>query len=164
MKLEELIDAVRAQLPDDWKPILDQAPNVHLAMMREPYLRWILNGKKTIESRFSVCRTLPFDRVHPGDAVILKRSSGPVIAVFKVNCVYTSERLATPDPTWIDRFRQWSEQICADEAFWQARRDYKRYVTLIWIDRLQKIGPIEVQKSRGDRRPWIILRSQSVEA
>src|ERR1700686_1163065 len=51
---------------------------IHLAVLVEPYLSLILDGKKTIESRFSTNRHAPFEQVQRGDVLILKRSSGPV--------------------------------------------------------------------------------------
>jgi len=51
---------------------------IHLAVLVEPYLSLILDGKKTIESRFSINRHAPFEQVQRGDVLILKRSSGPI--------------------------------------------------------------------------------------
>lgn len=43
---------------------------IHLAILTEPYLEWILSGKKTVESRFSIHRVPPFGVVSPGDAFL----------------------------------------------------------------------------------------------
>jgi hypothetical protein len=57
---------------------------IHLAVLVEPYLSLILEGKKTIESRFSVNRHAPFEQVGKGDIIILKKSSGPIVGICKV--------------------------------------------------------------------------------
>ena len=59
-------------------------PAIHLAILIEPYLSFILNGKKTIESRFSINRIAPFDKIQTGDIVLLKRAGGPLVGISQV--------------------------------------------------------------------------------
>src|SRR6202035_5734171 len=59
--------------------------NIHLAVFVEPYLTFVLEGKKTIDSRFSVNRHAPFEQVKNGDLLILKQSSGPICGVCSVS-------------------------------------------------------------------------------
>ena len=47
--------------------------SVHLAILLEPYLQYILDGTKTVESRFSKNRIAPYNMVEPGDVVLLKK-------------------------------------------------------------------------------------------
>lgn len=58
---------------------------IHLAIMIEPFLGYILNGKKTIESRFSKNLIAPHRRIVPGDLVLLK--AGPIVASFCASSV-----------------------------------------------------------------------------
>src|SRR5688572_10035738 len=51
---------------------------IHLAVFIEPYLEFVLDGTKTVESRFSINRCVPFERANEGDIVLLKRSGGSV--------------------------------------------------------------------------------------
>ena len=57
----------------------------HIAVMVEPYLTRILEGKKTIESRFSRKKIAPHGKVHKGDVVFLKKSGGPIVGFFRVS-------------------------------------------------------------------------------
>src|SRR5437867_4139305 len=52
--------------------------SLHLAVLLEPYLGYVLEGRKTVESRFSAVRCPPYRRVQSGDVVLLKSSGGPV--------------------------------------------------------------------------------------
>ena len=56
-----------------------QEGGLHLAVLKEPYLEFILKGEKTVESRFSIRRRAPYKRVEKGDVVILKQQSGNVL-------------------------------------------------------------------------------------
>jgi hypothetical protein len=162
MRLETVLDAAYAQMGPGWRMIVDNAPTVHLAILREPYLEWILRGTKTIESRFSVNRVLPFERVLPGDVVLLKRSGGPIVGAFSAGVVFTSERVGRDAKEWLFGFRQWNSGICVDDSFWMDRLN-KRYATLIWIDQLCTLDPITIDSRGGDRRAWIILRERGQE-
>jgi hypothetical protein len=57
---------------------------IHLAVFIEPYLQFILDGQKTVESRFSANRSAPYQQVGKGDVVLLKRTGGPVMGVGSV--------------------------------------------------------------------------------
>src|SRR6478609_2984704 len=78
---------VRAQLSRDrhWSKKLEARTGaVHLAIFVEPYLSFLLDGTKTIESRFSMRRTVPYERVETGDIMLLKAASGPVVGISQI--------------------------------------------------------------------------------
>jgi len=83
--IENLARAVKGD--PFWEPYLGPLSDgrstfaLHLAVMVEPFLSYMLEGRKTIESRFSVKRTAPFNRIHPGDVILLKKAGGPVVAI-----------------------------------------------------------------------------------
>src|SRR3954453_16131391 len=88
---------IRRAVADDgvWGDILG-APGsglpscgIHLAVFLEPFLGYVLNGSKTVESRFSVNRCAPFGKVHQGDVVLLKRSGRPVVGIARVQTVWS---------------------------------------------------------------------------
>jgi ASC-1-like (ASCH) protein len=56
--------------------------SLHLAILNEPYLEYILQGKKTIESRFSLTRVPPYKQVSKGDIVFLKQYGDPIVGLF----------------------------------------------------------------------------------
>ena len=66
---------------------------IHIAIMVEPYLSYILNGRKTIESRISQKKSSPFKKVERKDIVILKKSGGDIEAVFEAGEVSFFEQL-----------------------------------------------------------------------
>lgn len=126
---------------------------VHLAIFIEPYLDLIINGKKTIESRFGVQRCAPHGRVTPRDILLLKRSSGPVVGICRVKETWFFDLQRTTLNEVRTRF---ARQLCAeDPAFWLARAN-STLATLIRVDHVTRIRPIAVKKR--DRRGWVVLR------
>ena len=62
--------------------------SIHLAVFVEPFLQFVLDGRKTVESRFSIHRRPPFGCVRSGDLVLIKESGGPVVAMAEVSNVW----------------------------------------------------------------------------
>lgn len=125
---------------------------LHLAVMRAPYLQLLLNGDKTIESRFSVNRIAPFEDVSTGDVLALKQQSGPVVGL----CVVEHAAFYELDPpTWRLLRDQFARSLCAeDDDFWAAR-EHARYATLMTVVHAHWIDPVRVKKR--DRRGWVAL-------
>ncbi len=130
---------------------------VHLAIFVEPYLSLVIDGRKTIESRFGVHMCAPHGRVSANDLLLLKRASGPVIAVCQVVTTWFFDLRATA----LDRIRErFAGPLCAeDPAFWLARA-HASFATLMKIDRVTALEPITVQKR--DRRGWVVVREPSL--
>lgn len=124
---------------------------LHVAIFHEPFLTWVLEGRKRVESRFSQNQVAPFGAIAPGDAVLIKRVSGPLVGICHVNAAW-SYRL---DPaTWSFIRSRFSELLCAeDEEFWTDRKD-ARFATLISIDNVRPLPDISYPKN--DRRGWVI--------
>jgi ASC-1-like (ASCH) protein len=130
----------------------DILPRVHLAVLVEPYLDFILQGKKTVESRFSCHKIAPYERVDPGDIILLKRSGGPLVGVCQV-----AERwfYKLDHKSWSTIKREFTEMLCAqDPSFW-SERESASFATLMRITRVANITPIRLTKR--DRRGWVIL-------
>lgn len=125
---------------------------LHLAIFVEPYLRFILEGKKTVESRFSVNLCAPHGRVEKGDIVLLKRSGGSIVGVCQILNVWFYEL----DPnSWRDIRREFTQSLCAQAPdFWKARQ-HASYATLMRVGRVTRIGPIDCSKK--DRRGWVVI-------
>src|SRR5271169_6453922 len=62
---------------------------IHLAVFIEPFLGYVLDGTKTVESRFSINRCAPFGKVSQGDVLLLKRAGGPVVGITRVLAVWS---------------------------------------------------------------------------
>ena len=125
-------------------------PGLHLAVCVEPYLSFMLNGKKTVESRFSSVRCSPFRKVSKGDVILLKKAGGPVVGLCRVEGAWFYE--LDPD-TFNDIRRDFSQAICPDGPdFWRSR-EHASFATLLSISDVERIVPFSVEKR--DRRGWV---------
>lgn len=124
---------------------------VHMAIMTEPYLSWILDGTKTIESRFSQKRIAPFQKVDENDMILLKKSGGDIAGVFEAGAVYCFGGLDSQGILTIRN--QYNDKICGSDAFWQSRQ-ICRYATLIEVNSLFVLEPIKVKGK--NRQSWIV--------
>lgn len=126
---------------------------LHLGVFTGPYLDLILQGDKTIESRFGVQRCAPHGKVAVGDILLLKAASGPIRGVCRIAETWFFDLTRTP---LADIRRRFGRAICgADDAFWTERAD-ARLATLMRVERAVSITPVHVAKK--DRRGWVTLR------
>ena len=125
---------------------------LHLAVFREPFLSLLVEGKKTIESRFSVNRVAPYGCIARDDVILLKRNGGPVVgaAIAGDPGFYEMDAVA-----WHDIRARFAAAICAPgEGFW-AQRAGARYATLIPVRALTTFAPFAIGKR--DRRGWVVV-------
>lgn len=158
--INDLEDAVR----DDsyWSGYLSSLSNkksasfsIHLGVFIEPFLQYILDGKKTMETRFSIVRCAPYERVEGGDVILLKKSGGEVVGL----CQIRSARFYKLEKDSWDEIKTFARDICAeDPEFWEQRKKAS-FATLMRIHNVKIITPITVKKR--DRRGWVILREAS---
>lgn len=130
----------------------NSAHRLHLAIFIEPYLQYILDGIKTIESRFSVSRCAPYKAIERGDIVLLKKSSGPIVGICRAADVWFYQ---LDKKSWQSIKKGFAIALCAqDPDFWKSRK-HAAFATLIRIDRITAIQPINIIKN--DRRGWVVL-------
>ena len=157
-----LAEAVQSVVQGDpfWEGYLRQVTtphavrfSLHLAILVEPYLQFILEGRKTVESRFSVRRGAPYECVQRGDVVLLKRSGGPIVGL----CQIADAWFYRLDPrSWSTIRQEFTQALCAqDPAFWQARRQAS-FATLMRLQHVRPLAPLPCAKR--DRRGWVILQ------
>lgn len=155
-----LLERLRIALADDefWSKYLDSFAradqperSLHVAVFQEPFLTWVLEGKKQVESRFSRNKVVPYGVVQTGDAVVLKQVAGPVLGICHIGST-SSYRL---DPrTWKFIREEFAELLCAPgEEFWSAREG-ARFATLMFLEEARSLPNIEYPKS--DRRGWLV--------
>jgi hypothetical protein len=140
-----------------WSEYVRQAnkeggPSLHLAVLVEPFLGYLLSGQKTIESRFSIHRCAPYGQVNQGDVLVLKAATGPVVGMCLVDHVWSFSLDTTPLTYLRDEF---GEALCANDDFW-TQRGRARYATLMRVQRVRSLPPIVVRKR--DRRGWVVFR------
>jgi ASC-1-like (ASCH) protein len=131
---------------------------VHLAIFVEPYLDLVKKGKKSIESRFSVNRIAPYDKINVGDVVLVKKSGGLVCGFFTVKDVEFFSNLNSKSCLEIEN--NYGEEICTyvDENFWD-NRIKSRYASIIMIDKFHHIEPFSIVKK--DRLGWSVLKEST---
>lgn len=136
---------------DAWQKKLSRDDfSLHLAIFREPYLTYIMEGKKKIETRFAKRPCPPYEQISDGDVVLLKPVGGGVVGVCEVEKVWFY-RLDPEAFAFIkDRF---GELICpADGSFW-TEREFKNVATLMLIKNVLPISGVQIEKR--DRRGWV---------
>jgi hypothetical protein len=157
-----LITGLLAAVQGDafWEPRLAQLATettpafaLHLGIFVEPYLQYILDGLKTVESRFATRRFAPYQQVATGDVLLLKQTSGPIVGLCQIAHVWFY-RL---DPhSWQTIRTSFAQALCAqDPDFWAARA-HASFATLMRVQHVRAIVPIGYQKR--DRRGWVVLR------
>jgi hypothetical protein len=129
---------------------------IHIAIFSEPFLTHVLDGSKTIESRFSRNRCAPFGEVADGDIIMIKEVAGPICGLSLARRIWFFD---LAHDSFDEIKARYENAICADEAFWQDRRDTS-YATLIQLDQTTAIGPVQCNKR--DRRGWVSLRSRQM--
>jgi ASC-1-like (ASCH) protein len=126
--------------------------NHHLAILKKPYLDAIIEGRKTIESRFTKTRLSEFKQIQAGDEIFLKLSSGPVCAKAAVAAVKYFENL-TPKQI-LQLKQQYNRSICGNDNYWESKVNCK-FGFLIWLESVRTIEPIHI--SKRDWRAWVVL-------
>lgn len=143
-----------------WVEKLKDFPSnrIHMALMVEPYLSYILSGEKTIESRFSMKKISPWHRVAVGDAIILKRSGGDIVGIFEASEVRFIQIERNDDLLEIKQ--QFNKQLCIEDDFWDRKKSSK-YATLISISNLSTFLPFSLHVK--NRQSWIDFCYQQIE-
>jgi hypothetical protein len=135
--------------------VISRAVRLHLAVLVEPYLTYILEGSKTVESRFAKTRGAPYNRVASGDVLLLKRQSGPIEAIC---CVEDAWFYQLHPASWKEIDATFGAAMRVSPQFLQSRASAS-YATLI---RLTEVTPIQPLKARKrDRRGWVVLLDES---
>jgi len=129
---------------------------LHLAVLTEPFCSLLLDGAKTIESRFSRVRCAPYGTLAEGDIVVVKKTGGPVTGAFQAGTV----RSYHLNPARVVQLRdQYAAQICArDNQFWADRADCA-YATLVDVTHVRLLAAQAFPKK--DRRGWVQLTRSS---
>jgi hypothetical protein len=119
--------------------LADGRASLHLAVLTEPFLSLLVNGTKTIESRFSRVRCAPYGCLARGDVIAVKRAGGPVLGAFIAGPVTSHQLTAARVAELRGRF---AAQLCAsDDDF--------------WVEHVRRLP--EVTFPKKDRRGWVRL-------
>ncbi len=99
---------------------------VHVAIVDSRTARLILEGKKTIETRFAIKRNKPYGRINSGDLIFIKKSGGPIVAKARAGEVRFYSDLDA-DKISILR-RSYNNLVKASSQFWQEKK-HAKYAT-----------------------------------
>ena len=132
---------------------------LHIAIFIEPFLQFVLDGTKTLESRFSVNKQAPYLTLNRYDIVLVKRSGGPIVAISYVEDVWYYEL----DPsTWNTIKDDFSVPLCINNTSFWDQKSASQYATLMRLVDVFPISPIEYKKR--DQRGWVIVDLEPVQA
>lgn len=128
-----------------------ESKNMHLGIFTEPCLTYMLDGIKTIESRFSKNRILPYEQIETNDIVLVKKSGGNILAFFTIKEILFLDLEKTP----ISLIREnYEKELCVYQEFWK-QKENSRYATLIRIEKIVKLKPFSISKK--GMQTWIKL-------
>ncbi len=148
--LNEIKNNLKTQLSlSDYNKIKDKT--IHLGIFKEPYLSLMINGFKTIESRFSQKCLIPFKHISKKDIVMIKSSSGPVIGYFTIKDI---KFFSLKETNINDIKLKYNKYLCLKEEFWQDKKN-SNYATLIFVDKIYLLNPFKISKK--GMQSWIIL-------
>lgn len=149
----EIINNLGKQLSSKELEMIN-SKKIHLAIFAEPYLSYMLDGRKTIESRFSKNKIAPYNSISKDNIVLVKKSGGDILAYFKVKDVlfFDLEKEA------IDKIRvKYENELCVSDEFWSVKAN-SRYATLIFIDKLVSLERFHINKK--GMQTWIVLKDE----
>ena len=127
--------------------------SIHVAILKREYLRLILSGQKTVESRLMKLRCAPFEMVKPDERLFFKVSGGPFMATALAEEVHD---YADQSPAEIDALAErWNPAVCGPPEYWRDRRD-RAFATMI---RLRRVEPLDVGPAfaKQNMRAWYVL-------
>jgi hypothetical protein len=140
------------------KTIRKKHVGIHLAIFTNDYLVLIQDGKKKVESRFSINKIGPYEKVKKGDIILAKRTGGAIVGIFLAGKVTFISNLGNSRVKNIEK--KYGRLICteADPLFWD-KRSRARYATLIDIENFAELEPFKCEKR--DRSGWSVIKSNN---
>lgn len=126
----------------------------HLAIFAGDAADLILQGKKTVESRFSQFKIAPFGMISVGDLVYIKPSGKDMIGQFRVKKVISYDNLDLSDLSNLRR--EYGRQLAVGKDYWRKKQS-SRYGTLIFIGEVDPFITAPIKINKKDLRGWVVL-------
>ncbi len=126
----------------------------HVAIFVPEIAELLLNGIKTIESRFSKSKIAPFGVISSGDIVYIKPSGKDIIGQFRVKKVITFDGLNSKDIKALKE--QFGQQIAVLDRFWKEKESSK-FATLIFVSEVTRFLTSPIRFHKRDQRGWVVL-------
>lgn len=147
---DEILNNLKLQLNKDEFEMI-KSKNIHLGVFNEPCLSFMLEGKKTIESRISKKRIAPYKRINKDDIVVVKKSGGGVVAYFTIKEV---KYIDLKEVSINDVKDKYNKELFVSDEFWMEKED-SSYATLMFIEKLVKLESFKINKK--GMQTWIVL-------
>ena len=140
-------------------PLNDLPKRDHVAIMKKSWglIPKILNGEKTIESRWYVNRICPWDQINAGDTVYFKDSGEPVTAKANVSKVLQFKNLS---PRSVKNILKTHGKGIGMEPSEKNIQECaaKNYCILVFLEDAHKIEPFAIDKTGyGLMSAWITV-------
>ncbi len=125
----------------------------HLAVVRQPFYDLIINKTKTIESRWSLNKCAPYEKINKGDIIFFKQPGKMATATAQVKDVKFFELT----PSLADEIKKKYGKEIGTEKFndWETYRN-KKFLTLIWLENVKRIEPRAFNKK--GRAGWMLVK------
>ncbi len=126
--------------------------SIHVAILKRPYVKLILSGQKTVESRLTRTAQPPLRSIKSGERLFIKASSGPFMGTAVAGPIEQHEGL---EPRDIQRLcRRHNKAVCGDEGYWELKK-HSRFAVFIHLEQVESIevGPVYPKSMRA----WHVL-------
>ncbi len=137
----------------------------HVAIMKKSWglLPKLLNGHKTIESRWLMNQSGPWGKVKEGELVYFKDAGEPIMARATVSHVLEFDGLNPQRLSDILDFYGEDDGIAAqDMPYYEALFRDKQYCVLVFLEDIQAVKPFHIDKSGfGLQTAWLTVPSVS---
>lgn len=135
----------------------------HIAVMRKSWglTQKIASGQKTIESRWYMNRSAPWNKISQGDTVYFKDAGAPVILKAAVSDVLQFDHL---NPAKVEallwEYGQRDGFATEDIPHYYELFKDKRYCILVFLKDVQSVAPFSIDKrGYGTMAAWITVPS-----
>ena len=130
----------------------------HLAIFSKEHVEDLFKGKKETELRVSQKKIAPYGVLNVGDLVYIKPSGGDIIGQFTIKKVISFEAPDKKDWEIIANLSNPTSEVSIASIpprRWSSSK--VKFVTLIFMDQIEKFitSPIKIKK--GDSRAWVVL-------
>jgi hypothetical protein len=132
----------------------------HVAIMNKSWklIPKILNGQKTIESRWYQTRRTPWDRIFPTDTVYFKNAGESITATAKVEKVLQFILKDIADAEKI--VTKYGKKICIVNPDPRTWGKLPKYCILIFLKEPKQIKPFNIDKTGfGNAAAWLIIKN-----
>ena len=159
-----LLNLIRKDIEKDtfWRDFFDveyKKVNLHLGVFIEPYLQLVLDGEKTLESRFSINKIAPLNKVATGDILLLKRTAGPIVGICQISDVLT---FSLNSKVFEDIKNKYNHDLRIQNSDFWIQKNRSKHATLMKIENVVTLRSA-INFTKKDRRGWIVLHSSETE-